>query len=478
MKIFDAAASVPWAIYEPALRTILDIAARTDPNPESLAAWKDKLGTAPIDALASREGERLRPGSRVVLRGRTAVLPIVGPIVRHADLFSEISGATSLARTATEFQAAIADPRVDRVMLAIDSPGGEVTGIGEFAAQLREARRSIEIVAYVEGLGASAAYWIAASASRVVLAPTAMVGSIGVVTTMLDTREREAKAGVRRIEIVSSQSPDKRLDPATDAGRAKIQALVDRIAVEFVGDVAAGRGVEPADVLARFGQGGMVVGSDAVAAGMADSVGTFEDLLAALSADSATTRSIIVAAATPRRESHMEKTTPASPAPAPAPSPAALTLDTLRAQHPDLCATLIAEGRAEGAKAERARIDGLLKIAAVPLPDLAAKFIADGATTRADAAEAFLEHERRIGTVALDQAKAAGKDGPAPAPAAAVPAPAVPAADASLPLEARAKAAWDGDPRLRGEFGDSFERYLAYAKANESGRVRLLSKAG
>ena len=56
------------------------------------------------------------------------------------------------------------------------------------------------------------------------------------------------------------------------------------------------------------------------------------------------------------------------------------------------------------------------------------------------------------------------------------PGPGTEALSADAPIEDRAKHAWDKDPDLRAEFGDSFERYFAFAKADEAGRARILNK--
>jgi hypothetical protein len=84
------------------------------------------------------------------------------------------------------------------------------------------------------------------------------------------------------IEFVSSQSPHKRPDPSTEAGKAQIQATADDLADVFVDAVAANRGVSRDAVLSDFGRGGSLVGSKAVAAGMADRVGSLEQVIAEL----------------------------------------------------------------------------------------------------------------------------------------------------------------------------------------------------
>jgi len=163
---------------------------------------------------------------------------------------------------------------------------------------------------------------------------------------------------VKTHEIVSSVSPNKRPDPATDVGRGQIQALVDELAGIFVGAVARNRGVTAEDVVQKFGRGGLLVGSSAVKAGMADSVGSFESEVMGLIDNK-----------------------PSSSFPLYAGKESGMNVELLQKQHPDVYAAVIAkgkeqaieenkaavtaaraEGKAEGVTAERARIQGIASV--------------------------------------------------------------------------------------------------------------------
>lgn len=264
-----------WLITEDSLRTILSIAAEEKLDPE-LARMIAEARAARPSALAMRAGAPLDGARSVTVRDGIAMLPVVGPIFRRANLFTEVSGASSLDRLAADLQTAIDSPTVEAIVLAVDSPGGEATGINELGDVIYAARERKPIGAYVEGLGASAAYWLASAAGEIVLDPTAAVGSIGVVLAVTDP----TKVNAREIEIVSSRAPNKRPDPTTQKGRAQYQQLVDSIESVFVAAVARNRGTTEAAVLSDFGEGGLLVGAAAVAAGMADRLGSFESLMA------------------------------------------------------------------------------------------------------------------------------------------------------------------------------------------------------
>src|SRR5690606_27712141 len=111
------------------------------------------------------------------------------------NLFTRVSGATSTELLARDFQIALESPAVRAILFAVDSPGGEANGISELSDLIFEARGRKPMVAHVSGTGASGAYWIASSADEVVTADTGIVGSIGVILRILDTRQADAKAG-------------------------------------------------------------------------------------------------------------------------------------------------------------------------------------------------------------------------------------------------------------------------------------------
>lgn len=287
LRALTLVCDTPWAITKDSLRMILQIAERQSLDVDLARAIRADRQERP-SALAARGGRRL-DGARspfAWVRNGVAVLEVTGPIVRYADFFSEISGATSAENLALDLQVALDDASVTAILLVIDSPGGEVTGIHELGEQIYTARSQKPIAAYVEGLGASAAYWLASATGEIVADPTAGLGSIGVVMPVRDPDKTKAMD----IEIVSSQSPQKRPDVRTERGRAQYQTIVDHLADVFVETVARNRDVSADHVLEKFGQGGILIGKHAVSAGLADRLGGFEETLARLSTQGADAR--------------------------------------------------------------------------------------------------------------------------------------------------------------------------------------------
>lgn len=265
-RALEVAENAVWAMEQGALETLLTIAAREhEVTPQALEAYRAK-------ALAGTE--------RATVRDGVAIISATGPMFKRANLMTALSGATSYDVMRRDLQAAVDDPKVRAILIDMDSPGGEASGAGEFAAAVHAVRGVKPIKAYVNGMGASAGYWIIAGADEIIIDPQAMLGSIGV---QMALRSREDPKGTTTHTFISSQSPMKNADPGSEAGATAIQSVVDAMAQVFVEAVASYRGVDTETVLSGFGKGGIFVGKDAVAAGLADRVGNFEGVLAELS---------------------------------------------------------------------------------------------------------------------------------------------------------------------------------------------------
>jgi len=282
INAFDMACAQHWLILPEALEKILAIASRDFDAPALMAARDEWLKR---EALATQSGKRL-DGTRTVERraGNVAVIPVMGPIMRYSNLMTDISGATSLQTFAKDFTAAMQDPTISAIVNNFDTPGGDARGIHEAGEMIADAvaRNTKPILSYVGGTSASAGYWLSAASGKgsITVDPTAVLGSIGVVSTVQDTSERDAKNGTRTYEIVSSNAPNKRPDVSTDAGRAQFQAVVDDLENTFTNSVAKYRGTTQAKVISDFGRGGVLVGHAAVKAGMADQIGSLESTIA------------------------------------------------------------------------------------------------------------------------------------------------------------------------------------------------------
>lgn len=386
-RVYDAALNEMWAMEEAALERLFLIAAREhEITDEALEAYRAK-------SLANAE--------RAVIRDGVAVLNVEGALFPKANIMTAISGATSYDMLMRDLYAA-RDAGAKALILNVDSPGGAVNGASELAQAIYDFRGQMPIIAYIGGTGASAAYWVASAADRIVCSDTALLGSIGVQATM--SKKDDAK-GEKSFTFISSQSPMKNAAPDTNQGASAIQSRVDALAQVFVETVARNRGVATETALLNFGKGGIFVGKDAVEAGLADAVGSFESVLADLASGSKPERGSSTRKQGTVRTTMTETTAEhvASVAPIAAPGPTAAEISAQ-----------VSKAVTEAQASERTRISGLQTIAAahgVTADKLSAAITAGDtieAFSLAVAATASAANTARVEALATDEAKVEG----------------------------------------------------------------------
>lgn len=274
----------PLAITAEGLRLVLAVVSRG----EFFSEAKER-------ALHAMDGEPLKNARSAYTRGSVAVIPVSGPLFRHASMFTEISGASAYADIRKDLQRAVDDPSVDAILLDVNSPGGEVDGCQELASAIFAASEKKTVYAFAGGMAASAGYWIASAAEKIYCSETALLGSIGVRSAVVDASKWEENVGVKEIEIISSGSPGKRNTPVDEDVISRAQATVDALAGVFISHVARNRGVDEKTVLSNFGKGDVLVGAHAVAAGLADEIGDIEAVIQTLQSEAEMRKKAIAA---------------------------------------------------------------------------------------------------------------------------------------------------------------------------------------
>jgi signal peptide peptidase SppA len=209
--------------------------------------------------------------------GGVAVIPICGPILNRPTWITEILGYPSYHGLSAALRAAIADPAVRGVVLDIDSGGGEFAGAIELAAEVRRLSATKPIVALADNVAASAAYIIAAAATRVIVAPSATVGSIGVVWVHMDRSAALAKGGLKPtfIHAGARKVDGNSMQPLAPDAEKAIRAQLGEAHELMLQSIGAHRPALGASG-ARATEAGLYMGQKAVDARLADAVGTRE----------------------------------------------------------------------------------------------------------------------------------------------------------------------------------------------------------
>lgn len=254
-------------------------------NPEILLGLLAMLGRDG-DLVAVSEQHLARTAApREARGGAVAVIPVTGALFPRsvAGWFGTVPGMDALrARIAT----AANNPDVASIVLDMDSPGGTVAGTEETAAAVAAAAQRKPVVAVANTLAASAAYWIAAQASEVVMAPGAIAGSIGVMAVHQNVAKAMERFGVQTTLVRSGarKAEGNPWEPLSEEALAALQARVDEAAGAFLDAVAAGRRMSPKTARERFGAGQTFTAREAVANGLADRVATLDEVIAGMSA--------------------------------------------------------------------------------------------------------------------------------------------------------------------------------------------------
>ena len=189
--------------------------------------------------------------------------------------------ATAVTRLGREIDAVltVARPEQDEVVVRIESPGGTVTGYGLAASQLLRLRAaSVKLTACVDQVAASGGYLMACAADRIVAAPFAIVGSIGVVAQVPNLNRLLKKNDIDFEEITAGEF--KRsvsiFGEITPAGREHFRGKLDATHEEFKEFVGQNR---PRLEIPKVANGDTGLGREALTLGLVDELAASDDYL-------------------------------------------------------------------------------------------------------------------------------------------------------------------------------------------------------
>lgn len=302
---------------------------------------------APLSPEANRFlGSSTRPDGRerkYRVRDGTAIIPVVGSLVNRGGWIGANSGMTSYEGLSAQLRDAEADADVASILLDIDSPGGEATGMFAVAEQVRLVGQTKPVTAFVNDMAASAAYGIASAANEIVVSSTSVVGSIGVVMTHMDRSRQLERSGVKPTLIYAGRHKvdGNPFGPLSETVQADLQTEVMKFYDQFVSLVDRGRPGMSQQAI-RDTEARTYIGQDAIERGLADRMASLDEVLNDLSS---------TARGATYRGFAMSKTTEAAPQ--------AVNAGISPEENAEAVAKARSEGRAEGGAAERARIGAI-----------------------------------------------------------------------------------------------------------------------
>ncbi|HIK02404.1 TPA: signal peptide peptidase SppA [archaeon] len=169
-----------------------------------------------------------------------------------------------------------ADPTVKAILLTINSPGGSPVASDEISEAVEDSKKTI--VAYISESGASGAYWVAASADKIVAHPLSITCSIGAFTTINDLSGLFEKIGLNQTTIKSGELKDIGTSSRSPTEKEKelFQQLINDVNNAFVEHVQEKRNLTYSQ-LSQVKDGRPCLGKDAVEYGLIDKVGSKDD---------------------------------------------------------------------------------------------------------------------------------------------------------------------------------------------------------
>lgn len=209
-----------------------------------------KLSSEEIVAVTKQDQKKDEQKYQITADGK-AIIPVTGVIAKYSRMVNGVSSpkGTSLDTLNYQLADAVDNNSVNTIFLLIESPGGSISGLADFANKVYEAGQTKPVVAYADDLAASAAYWIGSQADSFYASQTADIGSIGVYTLMLDTSERAKQLGLKFVIVRSGPNKGIGADgiEITNDNIQTIQDVVDGKYKLFFDAIVRGRGMKGLD---------------------------------------------------------------------------------------------------------------------------------------------------------------------------------------------------------------------------------------
>lgn len=258
-----------WSMYPPALQSFKTLAEQININVH--------MTNEPVAQTALDRGGGVQS---VTDKNGIATIELHGTLLKHASSFS---ANTSTVEARRMVRAAKNDPNVEAVLLHIDSPGGTVAGTDDLGDDIASLQKTKPTMAYIEDLGASAAYWLASQTGTIYSNAQAVVGSIGVLSVVYDL-SRKAEAENITVHVIKAGEMKGAGVPGsliTEEQIAEWQKLVDAFYDDFISAISEGRGIPKARAT-ELADGRVHIGQVAVDLGLTDGVRSLDQAFSEL----------------------------------------------------------------------------------------------------------------------------------------------------------------------------------------------------
>ncbi len=217
-------------------------------------------------------------------RDKICVIPVDGILMTRpeGDAFGPEKGVVE--RVTRDLRRAARDPDVKAAVLRIDSPGGDVTAAELLRVEVLRFRAAEKpLVAYFEGISASGGYYLSAPADRILIHPTALTGSIGVIAVFPSIEGLMGKLGIETRVVKSGAMKDagSPLHAMAPEEEKVFQAVIDDMYARFLQVVVDGRKGMTLEALKPVADGRIYTAKQALENRLVDEIATFEKAILA-----------------------------------------------------------------------------------------------------------------------------------------------------------------------------------------------------
>jgi protease-4 len=187
-----------------------------------------------------------------------------------------------LARVREELAKAEKDEHVRALIVRINSPGGTITASDVLYHEILtfKQRKKVPVIAAIMDVGASGGYYAALAADTIVVNPTTITGSIGVVMVTINAQGLMEKIGVAPLAIKSGPMKDagSPFRSLTGPELAVFQGIIDDMYGRFVGLIVQSRRL-PEDRVRALADGRVYTADQALKLGLVDRIAYLEDVV-------------------------------------------------------------------------------------------------------------------------------------------------------------------------------------------------------
>ena len=243
----------------------------------------DYNGTPNNDAVV--ETDDFQYGYMLQRFGPLAVVTIKGTLVNNDDPWNHYFGEVGYPEIRSAILEAVDHAQVKCILLDMDCPGGQVSGITETFDFLKEVNsKHVPIYTHASSTMASGGYWLGSVGRKITCSELALVGSIGVIMVHASYERMYQESGIditvlREGEFKALGTQYEKLSKAAKEGfHSEMAVIYD----SFLARVSDARDISVATLKDTAAEGRVFYGNDAVKVGLVDSVDSFDSVATAL----------------------------------------------------------------------------------------------------------------------------------------------------------------------------------------------------